>query len=126
MLSAEERQERPWDGFLSVYDILTKNVLAYRTLADPKFAAFILQSIEEQRYASTVRYSERTETLMVFLRAGYGLSVFTRGVLSPDLFADRPITDPSERTKAVGTICAGFFTTVLPELVRQGIVIAGR
>ena len=34
----------------------------------------------------------------------------------------RPITDPAERTKAVGTICGGFFETVLPELVRQGIV----
>jgi len=34
----------------------------------------------------------------------------------------RPITDPSERAKAVEAICSGFFTTVLPELVRQGIV----
>jgi hypothetical protein len=34
----------------------------------------------------------------------------------------RRITDPAERAKAVGAICGGFFTTVLPELVRQGIV----
>ncbi len=34
----------------------------------------------------------------------------------------RPITDLAERAKAVGTICGGFFTTVLPELVGQGIV----
>jgi hypothetical protein len=34
----------------------------------------------------------------------------------------RPITDPSERVKAVDAICCGFFTAVLPELVRQGIV----
>jgi len=37
----------------------------------------------------------------------------------------RPITDPAERKKAVGAICGGFFTDVLPELVRQGIVVAG-
>lgn len=37
----------------------------------------------------------------------------------------RPITDPVERAKAVGAICDGFFTTVLPELVRQGIVTPG-
>jgi len=37
----------------------------------------------------------------------------------------RPITDPAERTKAVDSICSGFFTTVLPELVRQGIVTLG-
>jgi hypothetical protein len=37
----------------------------------------------------------------------------------------RPITDPTERAKAVGAICGGFFTTVLPELVRQGIVTLG-
>ena len=37
----------------------------------------------------------------------------------------RPITDPSERAKAVHAICSGFFTTVLPELVRQGIVTLG-
>ena len=34
----------------------------------------------------------------------------------------RPITDLAERAKAVQAICDGFFTTVLPELVRQGIV----
>jgi SAM-dependent methyltransferase len=34
----------------------------------------------------------------------------------------RPITDPAERVKAVDAICSGFFTAVLPELVRQGIV----
>ena len=34
----------------------------------------------------------------------------------------RPITDLAERKKAVRAICDGFFTTVLPELVRQGIV----
>jgi hypothetical protein len=38
----------------------------------------------------------------------------------------RPITDPAELTEAVNAICDGFFTTVLPELVRQGIVAAGR
>jgi hypothetical protein len=37
----------------------------------------------------------------------------------------RRITDPAERAKAVGIICDGFFTTVLPELVRQGIVTLG-
>jgi hypothetical protein len=37
----------------------------------------------------------------------------------------RPITDPAERAKAVGAICGGFFATVLPELVRQGIVTLG-
>jgi SAM-dependent methyltransferase len=34
----------------------------------------------------------------------------------------RPITEPVELAEAVGAICSGFFTTVLPELVRQGIV----
>ena len=38
----------------------------------------------------------------------------------------RPVTEPAERAQAVGAICDGFFATVLPELVRQGIVIAGR
>ena len=38
----------------------------------------------------------------------------------------RPITDPAERAKAVHAICADFFTTVLPELVRQGIVVWDR
>ena len=33
---------------------------------------------------------------MVFVRAGLGLSVLTRAVLSPDLSADRPILDPSD------------------------------
>ena len=37
----------------------------------------------------------------------------------------RPITDPVERAKAVGAICDDFFRTVLPELVRQGIVTLG-
>ena len=37
----------------------------------------------------------------------------------------RPITDPAERAKAVHAICADFFTTVLPELVRQEIVTLG-
>ena len=37
----------------------------------------------------------------------------------------RPITDLAERAKAVEAICDGFFTTVLPELVRQGIVTLG-
>jgi len=37
----------------------------------------------------------------------------------------RPITDLAERAKAVRAICGGFFTTVLPELVRQGIVTLG-
>lgn len=37
----------------------------------------------------------------------------------------RPITDPAERSKAVVAICGGFFKTVLPELVRQGIVTVG-
>jgi hypothetical protein len=37
----------------------------------------------------------------------------------------RPITDPVERAKAVGIICDDFFRTVLPELVRQGIVTLG-
>ena len=35
----------------------------------------------------------------------------------------RPITDPVELSKAVGVICAGFFSDVLRELVRQGIVV---
>jgi hypothetical protein len=34
----------------------------------------------------------------------------------------RPITEPVELAEAVGAICSGFFATVLPELVRQGIV----
>jgi hypothetical protein len=34
----------------------------------------------------------------------------------------RPITDPVERAKAVASSADGFFRTVLPELVRQGIV----
>ena len=38
----------------------------------------------------------------------------------------RPITDPAERAKAVGAICGGFFATVLPELVRQGIAVWDR
>jgi hypothetical protein len=37
----------------------------------------------------------------------------------------RQITDAVERAKAVGAICDGFFTAVLPELVRQGIVTLG-
>jgi SAM-dependent methyltransferase len=37
----------------------------------------------------------------------------------------RPITDPAERAKAVGEICDGFLRTMLPELVRQGIVTLG-
>ena len=36
----------------------------------------------------------------------------------------RPITEPTELAEAVGVICDGFFTTVLPELVRQGVVTA--
>jgi SAM-dependent methyltransferase len=38
----------------------------------------------------------------------------------------RPITDPAERAKAVGSICDDFFKAVLPELVRQGIVVWDR
>ena len=38
----------------------------------------------------------------------------------------RPIADPVERAKAVHAICGGFFTAVLPELVRQGIVVWDR
>jgi SAM-dependent methyltransferase len=38
----------------------------------------------------------------------------------------RPITNPVELSKAVHAICADFFTTVLPELVRQGIVVWDR
>jgi SAM-dependent methyltransferase len=37
----------------------------------------------------------------------------------------RSITDLAERAKAVRAICDGFFTAVLPELVRQGIVTLG-
>lgn len=37
----------------------------------------------------------------------------------------RPITDAAELAEAVGSICDGFFATVLPELVRQGIVTHG-
>ena len=33
----------------------------------------------------------------------------------------RPITEPAELTEAINAICDDFFTTVLPELVRQGI-----
>jgi hypothetical protein len=38
----------------------------------------------------------------------------------------RPITNPVELSKAVHAICDDFFTTVLPELVRQGIVVWDR
>lgn len=38
----------------------------------------------------------------------------------------RPVTEPAELAGAVGRICDDFLTTVLLELVRQGIVIAGR
>lgn len=37
----------------------------------------------------------------------------------------RPITDPAERVQAVAAICGGFFASVLPELVRQGVVTLG-
>ncbi|MEI6257605.1 MAG: hypothetical protein WCQ77_13275 [Planctomycetota bacterium] len=38
------------------------------------------------------------------------------------MLSDRPILEPAFEVLAVCTICSGFFTTVLPELVRQGIV----
>lgn len=38
----------------------------------------------------------------------------------------RRITDPVERSKAVGVICDDFLATVLPELVRQGIAVCDR
>ena len=38
----------------------------------------------------------------------------------------RPVTEPAELAGAVGSICDGFFATVLPELVRQGIAVWDR
>ena len=81
---------------MSIYEIMRSSRLAYNTLSDPRFLAFILQSVKEQRYSATVRHSNRTDSLMVFVRAGFGLSVTTRAALSPDLSADRPILNPSE------------------------------
>ena len=94
--TAAQRQAQTWDGFVSVLDLMSESRLAYNTLSDPRFLAFILQNVKEQRYSATVRQFDRTDSLMVFVRAGYGLSVTTRSALSPDLSADRPIVNASD------------------------------
>ena len=81
---------------MSVLALLSQNRLSSVALSDPRFLAFVLQNVDEQRYSATVRHFDRTDTLMVFVRADYGLSVNTRAALDPELTADRPLTAASD------------------------------
>ena len=75
---------------------LARAVVAAPRPTDPRFLAFVLQNVNEQRYSATVRYFDRTDTLMVFIRADYGLSAATKAALNPELTPDRPLTVASD------------------------------
>ena len=51
--TAAQREAQTWDGFVSVLDLMSQSRLAFSTLSDPRFLAFILQKVKEQRYSAT-------------------------------------------------------------------------
>ena len=76
------------------------------------------------RIKDKVKYfDEETQAILSSQNAALSEKVFQKHLR--EYTTGRPITDSAERAKAVATICGGFFATVLPELVRQGIVTLG-
>ena len=92
----KDDEQDDWDGFLSLCEIMGANRHAYVVGSDPVLAAFVLQAIPKQRYAATIRECNRSGTLMVHIRAGYGIGTELKQHIRQYRAADRLITDGSQ------------------------------